>query len=86
MVAVCLCIYFTYHSLQGDRGVFKFLSLNVQVEKAYSDLAALEVEKAYLQERVVMLRPDSLNMDFLEERARTVLGLKFDGEQILLLN
>lgn len=50
------------------------------------ELAALEGRRSALEARVVMLRPQSVNADFLEERARLVLGVSADDETIIVQN
>ena len=75
--AICglfLCVYFTFHLLQGPRSIFYLQSLtaeNLKLEKALTDEKA---ERQKLEQRVVMLRPGSLDRDLLEERARVMLG------------
>lgn len=85
MIAICLCVYFTYHTLQGERGIFKLLSLNVQVQEAQETLVAEWEDQEALQEKVVMLRPESLNADFLEERVAVVLGMRDPDKKIMII-
>ena len=47
---VCFLIiaYFSYHMVQGDRGLFSYLKLSHEIEKADSALLITESEKAIL--------------------------------------
>lgn len=74
-VAGCLLVgYFSYHAVEGDRGVRAYLQLERQIVEAQSRGDALSAERAALEDRVARLSPSSLDTDLLEERARIVLG------------
>lgn len=68
-----LFVYFAYHLFQGERGVLSMLSLRTELAKDKEILAEKERKKAQLEHQVHLLRPDSLDLDMLEERARVVL-------------
>ncbi len=84
VLGACLCFYFIYHSIHGSRSFPRLLTLESRVEAARTELHDLRFEREELESRVVMLRPSSLNKDFLEERARIVLGYKTPDEMIIL--
>jgi cell division protein FtsB len=75
ILGISLCAYFAYHLVQGDRGLMAWIRLNQQVREAKTTLAAVEVERSTLERRVDLLRPDHLDRDMLDERARAVLNL-----------
>ena len=52
---------------------------DIKVE-AQADLDGLQVQRGAIEEDVVMLRPGSIDRDLLEERARVVLGLRYENE------
>lgn len=83
MIGLCMCVYFGYHFVQGDRGVFRYVSLQSQIKVAKQERDALVDVKNNLEQRVAMLRPESLNKDFLEERASVVLGLRDSNEMVV---
>jgi cell division protein FtsB len=68
-----LLVYFIYHLFQGERGLLSMLALKAQLKKDEVILAEKEQKKATLDHQVHLLRPDSLDLDMLEERARIVL-------------
>lgn len=79
-----LCItYFMYHSIQGERGIRSMFHLKQRLEVAKSELNALTGQKESLERRVHLLRPDSLDLDLLEERARAVLNFARRDEVII---
>ena len=77
--------YFGYHVIQGERGVVAWLQLEKELRLARANAAVLSQEKAQLEHRVSLLRPNSLDPDLLEERARAVLNYARDGEMLVLL-
>lgn len=82
---VCFLIiaYFSYHMVQGDRGLFAYLKLNHEIEKAQATLQITESEKQILENRVKLLNPSELDLDMLDERSRNVLGLAHPDEIVI---
>ncbi len=77
--------YFGYHIIQGERGVLAWLQLEKELRIAQANVAVLNQEKDQLDHRVNLLRPNSLDPDLLEERARILLNYARDGEMLVLL-
>jgi len=75
--------YFGVHYVQGDRGLIAYLRLSEQVASAEQRLAVLRSERERVEHRVGLLKPDRLNRDLLEERARAVLGYAAKNEVVL---
>lgn len=81
---LCLCLYFSYHTVSGQRSYTRLSTLtSVSLEKQET-LDVLRQEKGRVQESVVRMRPASLSADMLEERVRFVLGYKHRDEVIVL--
>lgn len=74
LVGSLLVAYFAYHAVEGDRGIRAWQRLDGEIAEARDVRDRLAGEQAALDRRVAMLRPDSLDADLLEERARLVLG------------
>jgi cell division protein FtsB len=83
VIGVCVAGYFAYHAVQGDRGIIAWLVLNQQIAEAQEVEAELAAERATLEQRVALLRPDSLDPDLLAERARVMLNLAHADELII---
>lgn len=77
-------VYFAYHTVQGDRGLMAWWRLNQEIKQAEESLALLEETRDNLDHRASLLRPDHLDPDMLEERARLMLNLGRDDEVIVL--
>ena len=77
--------YFGYHVIQGEHGVLAWLQLEKELRLAQANVAVLSEQKTQLEHRVGLLRPNSLDPDLLEERARVVLNYARDDEMLVLL-
>src|SRR5687768_17399739 len=78
--------YFAYHAVEGDRGLRSWMKLRQEIAAARTSEAELSAERAMLEHRVTLLRPESLDRDMLEERARAVLNLAHPDERVIFLN
>ena len=76
--------YFVMNAIKGDRGIFRYLYLKGKVEIAQEERARYQMQKRELEHKVAMLREQSLDLDYLEERARVVLGMVKDREYVVL--
>jgi len=74
LIGSLLVAYFAYHAVEGDRGIRAWQRLDGEIAEAREVRDRLAGEQSALQQRVSMLRPESLDSDLLEERARLVLG------------
>jgi len=85
-IGVCLCLYFSYHALLGQRSVVKLHNLEKQIETMSQNNTDVIIEKDSLHKKVVMMRPGSVNKDLLEERVRLTLGYRSSDELVILAN
>ena len=76
--------YFVINAIKGDRGIFRYLYLKNKVAAASQNLERYEIIKKDLERKVAMLSEQSLDLDYLEERARIVLNMAKDGEYVIL--
>ena len=76
--------YFTINAIKGDRGIFKYMYLKNKVEHAELERAKYQSIKKDLEYKVSMLSEESLDLDYLEERARIVLNMVGNNEYIIL--
>lgn len=84
IIGALLLAYFSYHMVQGDHGLLSLLQLRAKVEQANTLHDALEAERLQLDTRVALLRPDNLDPDMLEERARVMLNFAHPNEIVIL--
>ena len=84
LVALALTGYFGFHAFHGDHGVFAKLRLERQIETLKKELDLVRVERQTIERRVALLRPESLDPDMLEERARETLNWVHPDEVMIL--
>jgi cell division protein FtsB len=82
---VGLIFYFAYHAINGERGILAFFNLSGQISKAQAKLDSLKSERLEKEYKVKALRPDSLDLDLLDEQARTLLGYAAGNEQVYIV-
>lgn len=85
VAAACMVAYFAYHAVQGDRGLIAWLHLKAELAQARAVEADLAAERAVLERRVALLRPDNLDPDLLAERAHALLNYGRDDEVVIIL-
>src|SRR5271170_6130122 len=76
--------YFAYHTVEGDRGLLAWWHLNRDIRVAEATLGGLTHDRDTLDRRTRLLRPDRLDPDMLEERARAMDDLGHDDEVVIL--
>ena len=84
IIGALLLASFSYHMVQGQQGVLSLLQLQTKVEKAETIHAAVRAERVELEARVALLRPDNLDPDMIEERARVMLNFAHPNEIVIL--
>lgn len=82
--AICVTAYFGYHLVQGDYGLVSWLRLTHEIEQTKAELGQVSGEREALERRVNLLRPESLDRDMIDERARTVLGFSHENDAIII--
>ena len=73
-IGVCVVSYFAYHVVHGDRGLIAWRTLEQQVASARTELARVRSERKALEHEVVLLHPESLDRDMLDEWSRRILN------------
>jgi cell division protein FtsB len=84
VVAICVTGYFGYHLVQGDYGLVSWLRLSHEIEETKAQLAQVSDQREALERRVSLLRPESLDRDMIEERARVTLGFAHENDLVIL--
>ena len=78
--------YFGYHMVQGDYGIIAYLHLKAKVGQAHAIESRVERDRVRLEGRVVLLRPDNLDRDLLDERARAMLNYAHPDDIVIFRN
>ncbi len=69
-----LILYFSYHALAGDQGLAAWTELQNDEAALKVQIEKLKGEKAALEASLVRLRDKSMDLDYVEEIARTKLS------------
>lgn len=76
-------IYFVFASVQGDYGLFNRVRIDAEAQALETERDALAAEIAALRNKTSRLSDDYLDLDLLDEQARSVLGL-VRGDEVVL--
>ncbi|SHF89484.1 Cell division protein FtsB [Kaistia soli DSM 19436] len=81
--AIAVMAYFGYHSFNGDYGIWSRDRMRREAIGLEAELASLKAERLALQERAKLLRPESLDPDMIDERARRNLNVLKSDELVI---
>ena len=86
LIVVCIGIvaYFIAHGVLGERGFVALSQVEYQISDAKADLKKVQAERQKLEARTKLLRPDGLDLDMLDERARATLGYTKPNDFVIL--
>jgi cell division protein FtsB len=83
VIGASLFAYFSYHAIQGDRGILARFGLEQEIAQAEATLAELRARRAHLEHRASLINPEQVDLDMLDERARAMLNYAEPGEVVL---
>ena len=83
IIGTLLIGYFSYHLVQGNHGLISYLQLKATVAEAEEIRDSLAERRAALEHKVLLMRPDSLDRDLLEEQARKMLNYGHADEVVV---
>lgn len=84
VIGMTVVVYFTYHAVQGDRGLIALGKLRQDVDQLQAQVLDARAERMEMERKVYALRSDSLDPDLLEERARQMLGYGYADELVVI--
>ena len=84
VLGVCAVGYFSFHVVQGDRGLLAWWKIKQRVAIAKQSLAVSQAQRQTMERRVRLLEPGSLDPDMLEERARLMLNYGHVDDIVIL--
>ena len=67
-------LYLGAQAVTGPQGLAAFVEIQGQERALGAELAELQAERAELEARAARMRPESLDLDYLDERARVLLA------------
>ncbi|MDX2102231.1 MAG: septum formation initiator family protein [Alphaproteobacteria bacterium] len=85
LIGGLLLVYFGYHAVQGDRGLFAYLRLERELQKAQLTHELIKAERDLYERRVGLMQRAALDPDMVDERARVMLNLAQKDEVVVML-
>jgi len=82
-VCFILIVYFLLASFKGEYGLFKKYQLIAQEKTLIIDLKHLSTTKDALKNKTQRLSTSSLDLELLDEQARSILGMIGEKEVII---
>ena len=79
-----LTVYFGYHAVNGERGLRRLFELKQEIQIASQVAEEVALRRAEMEKKVRQLSPQSIDVDTLEESARTLLNMGQDGDYVIL--
>lgn len=79
-------LYLAGHAVSGRQGLLAYVDLQQQERELTAELTTLEGEQASLEARAARLRPETLDLDYLDERARITLAAGDPDEIVFALD
>ncbi len=83
-VGLVLTLYFSYHCVAGNHGLFALLDLRERRDVLEAELDLIRSDRAGFEARVDLLDRQRLDPDLLEESARSALGYAHPDDLVIL--
>ena len=84
LIGICLCAYFSYHTIFGRYSYPQYITLRPVAESKAGELDSLRAKTTLMERKVTMMRPATLSPDLLEEQIRYILGYNKSDEIVIL--
>lgn len=79
-------LYLGAHAVTGRQGLVAYVDLQAQERQLEERVASLDEERTKLEARAARLRPETLDLDYLDERARITLAAGDSEELVFTLD
>ncbi len=86
IVSFFIFLYLFYFLIYGDRGIISYYKIKNQNTDLYSKLNNLEKRNNFLLDRIERLQPNTIDLDFLDEKVREKLGFVRSNEVIIVFD
>ena len=86
LVTFFIFIYLVYFLIYGQRGLLQYFYLSKQNQEYTQKLIKLTSENDYFSDRIKRLKPNTVDLDFLDEQVRKKLGLIDKNEIVIILD
>jgi cell division protein FtsB len=73
-ILIGVILYFSYHALAGEQGLAHWTRLQAQEDDLRHELVKVQADRDALKVSIARLKDDTLDLDYVEEIARTKLS------------
>ena len=81
--AFALAVYFTFAAVQGEYGLFRRAEILAETQLLEIQLASMQADVARMENLTQRLSDDFLDLDLLDQQARSALGLIRGDEMVV---
>ncbi len=82
-ISFALSLYFMFAAVQGDYGLFRRAEIMAEANTMRDQLAQVRMDVARMENLTLRLSDDYLDLDLLDEQARSVLGMVRTDEIVI---
>jgi cell division protein FtsB len=82
-VAFSLAVYFTFAAVQGEYGLFSRTEILAETQLLEIELASMQADVDRMENLTKRLSDEFLDLDLLDQQARSVLGLIRGDEMVI---
>ena len=86
LITFFIFLYLVYFLVYGQRGLLQYFYLSKQNQEYNETLTKLTSENQYIGNRIKKLKPNTVDLDFLDEQVRKKLGLIDKNEIVIILD
>ena len=86
LITFFIFLYLFYFLVYGQRGLLQYFYLSKQNQEYNETLAQLSSENQYMSNRIEKLKPNTVDLDFLDEQVRKKLGFIDKNEIVITLD
>ncbi len=83
LLATLLVSYFAFYTFFGERSLIRLMQLEAKIQTVETKLANAQGEHDAYRARVNRLRPESIDVDLLDEQSRRVLNYTQSDEIVI---
>lgn len=86
--AFCLLMlsYFAYHAIEGEYGLASHARMTARLAEIEHELAEVGAVRQRYEQYVALMRPESIDADMVDERARQALNLVHRNDVVIFLD
>ncbi|MYZ50096.1 FtsB family cell division protein [Propylenella binzhouense] len=78
--------YFAYHAVEGSYGLYALEKLQAREAELTAALGEVRAQRAEAEHQIALMRPESLDSDLVDERARQALNVARPRDLVILLD